>query len=424
MLKRREARLDFRHAGPRPYAELRVASAFSFLDGSSLPEDLIEQAASLSLPAVALIDRNGVYGAPRFFKAARAAGIHPLVGAEIALEPDGGAPKRKVSSLLPLSASFPRLTLLVENRAGYRNLCRLITEGAAGKPKGETAVTREQVASHAGGLHCLTGGEEGPIARALEREGVDAAKGLLGRLGDLFPGRLHVELSRHRLREEEHRNQALADLARRMRLPLVATNGARYARAKDKELHDVLTSIRNHTTLDNAGRLLAAGRERHLKNAAEMSRLFADLPEALDNAWELSRRLDFTLADLGYRFPDYPLPPGETPSSYLRKMTWKEARTRFRPMTARAQAQLAKELAMIEKLDLAGYFLIVWDIVQFCRREKILVQGRGSAANSAVCYALSITAVDPVKMDLLFERFLSEERGESPDIDLDLPSGG
>jgi error-prone DNA polymerase len=318
---------------------------------------------------------------------------------------------------------LPRITLLVENRAGYKNLCRLITAGASGKPKGETSVSWEEVAEHAEGLHCLTGGAEGPVARELARGGVEAAREAIERLAGIFPARLHVEIGRHRLREEEHRNQALVELARRMRLPLAATNGARYARAGDKELHDVQTAIRNHTTLDAAGSLLAAGRERHLKSAAEMSELFADLPEALDGAWELSQKLDFTLADLGYRFPDYPLPPGETPASYLRQVTWNGARTRFRPLTARAQAQIARELAMIEKLDLAGYFLIVWDIVQFCLREKILVQGRGSAANSAVCYALSLTAVDPVKMDLLFERFLSEERGEWPDIDLDLPSG-
>ncbi|MGH9366976.1 MAG: error-prone DNA polymerase, partial [Thermoanaerobaculia bacterium] len=316
-----------------------------------------------------------------------------------------------------------RLTLLVENRAGYKNLCRLITAGALGKAKGETSVTLEEVAARAEGLRCLTGGEEGPVARALASGGLEAARENLERLAAIFPGRLSVELQRHRLREEEHRNQALVDLARRMRLPLVATNGVRYARTRDKELHDVLTSIRNRTTLDAAGRLLAAQRQRHLKDAREMAELFADLPEALDGAWDLSQRLDFTLADLGYRFPDYPLPPGETPASYLRQIAWNGARTRFRPLTARAQAQIAKELAMIEKLDLPGYFLIVWDIVRFCRQEKILVQGRGSAANSAVCYALSITAVDPVKMDLLFERFLSEERGEWPDIDLDLPSG-
>ncbi len=242
-------------------------------------------------------------------------------------------------------------------------------------------------------------------------------------LAAVFPGRLHVELQRHRRREEEERNRALVDLARRLRLPILATNGVRYARPKDKELHDVLTCIRNHVPLDAAGRLLAAERERHFKDAAEMAALFPDLPEAVAAPAELAARLDFTLADLGYRFPEYPLPPGETPSSYLRQLAWNGARARFRPLTAKAQAQIEKELVMIQKLDLAGYFLIVHDIVRFCLENRILVQGRGSAANSAVCYALSITAVDPVKMELLFERFLSEERGEWPDIDLDLPSG-
>ncbi len=412
------------------YAEMRAASAFSFLDGSSLPEDLIEEAARREIPAVALVDRNGVYGAPRFYKAAKAAGIKPLVGAEVTLCAEGtlssrGAPRLRSGQAarrgIPDLSS--RLTLLVENRAGYKNLCRLITAGAMGKPKGETSVTLEQVAAHAEGLHVLTGGEEGPVARALVAGGTDAARGLLERLAAIFPGRLHVELQRHRLREEERRNQALVDLARGLRLPLLASNGVRYARAKDKELHDVMTCIRNHTVLDGAGRLLAAQRERHFKSSSEMAEVFADLPEALDAAAQLPQRLDFTLADLGYRFPDYPLPPGETPASHLRKVAWNGARARFRPLTMKAQAQIEKELAMIEKLDLAGYFLIVWDVVRFCLENRILVQGRGSAANSAVCYALSITAVDPVKMELLFERFLSEERGEWPDIDLDLPSG-
>src|SRR5215831_2006026 len=418
-------------AGPWPYAELRAASAFSFLDGASLPEDLVEEAARLGIPAVALVDTNGVYGAPRFYKAAKAAGLKALVGAEVALDApaspksEGGRRKASPGQITNHKSQIanPRLTLLVENRTGYKNLCRLITAGALGKAKGETAVTWDQIAAHAEGLHCLTGGGEGVVARALVAGGLDAARAELDRLAGLFPRRLHVELQRHRLREEEHRNQALLDLARARRLPLVATNGVRYAREKDKDLHDVFTAIRNHTTLDRAGTLLAQERERHFKSAADMAGLFADAPQALAGAWELSRRLDFTLADLGYRFPDYPLPPGETPQSLLRQITWNGARSRFRPLTARAQAQIAKELAMIEKLDLPGYFLIVWDIVRFCLENKILVQGRGSAANSAVCYALSITAVDPVRMDLLFERFLSEERGEWPDIDLDLPSG-
>jgi error-prone DNA polymerase len=408
---------------PRPYAELHAASAFSFLDGASLPEDLVDRASSLGLSAVALLDTNGVYGAPRFYKAAKQAGVRALVGAEVVTSPP--------ASGHPLSTwrggrgvrSAPRLSLLVENRTGYRNLCKLLTAAAAGKKKGEARASWGLIAQHAEGLHCLTGGSEGPLAAVLRQEGLDAGEKLLRRLAEIFPGRLHIELQRHLDRAEEHCNRAALDLARRLRLPALASNGVRYAKAGDKDLYDTLCCIREGTSLDRAGSLLAAGRERHFKSAAEMSELFRDLPHALSASADLASLLDFTLADLGYRFPGYPLPAGETASSYLRRIAWSGARARFRPVTARAQRQLEKELAMIEKLDLAGYFLIVWDIVQFCRQEKILVQGRGSAANSAVCYALSITAVDPVKMDLLFERFLSEERGEWPDIDLDLPSG-
>ncbi|HEY3204270.1 MAG TPA: error-prone DNA polymerase [Thermoanaerobaculia bacterium] len=430
-LRQREWKSVAVPAKPQRYVELHAASAFSFLDGASLPEDLAEEAARREISAVALVDSNGVYGAPRFFKAASAAGIKALVGAEVTVGIEdwrlkiGDCGQSRLSNRQSAihNHQSPRLTLLVENRAGYKNLCRLITAGALGKPKGETWVSLDQVAAHAEGLHVLTGGEEGPVARALTERGLDGARAFLEKLAAVFPGRLHVELQRHRLREEEHRNQALVDLARRLRLPLLASNGVRYARDKEKELHDVMTCIRHHTTLDRAGRLFAAHRDRHFKGAAEMTEIFADLPHALAAASELSERLDFTLADLGYKFPDYPLPPGETPISYLRQMTWNGARARFRPLTAKAQAQITKELVMIERLDLAGYFLIVWDVVRFCLENRILVQGRGSAANSAVCYALSITAVDPVKMELLFERFLSEERGEWPDIDLDLPSG-
>jgi len=427
---------------------------------------------------MALVDTNGVYGAPRFYGAAKKSGVRALVGAEVVLDADNGRRTLHADALRRMksgskisrgledvtdrsvcatgpppdeadrrsrrvkkegatstreqttradaarsNALSPRLTLLVGSRTGYRNLSKLLTAGAFGRPKGAARYDWELIERHAEGLYCLTGGDEGPVARALAGEGIDAAEDLLGRLGSIFKGRLHVELQRHRRRDEEHRNQALIDAARRLRLPLLATNGVRYARPSDKELHDVLTCIREGKDVDHAGRLLAANRDRYIRGAGAMSELFADLPEALDASVRLAHELDFTLADLGYRFPDYPLPPGETPMSFLRQMTWNGAAVRFRPLTGRAQAQLEKELATIEKLELAGYFLIVWDVVQFCQREKILVQGRGSAANSAVCYALSITAVDPVKMELLFERFLSEERGEWPDIDLDLPSG-
>ncbi len=413
-----------RRRGTPPYAELHAASSFSFLRGSSQPEDLVARAAALGLPAVALLDRNGVSGAPRFYKAAREAGIRALVGAEAVIDrPQASAVSRQREERPALDDQETRVHLLVRSRQGYRNLCRLLTAGALNHPKGEARIDWTLLEEHAAGLHCLTGAATDPVGRALAREGLEAAQRQFERLHAVFPGRLHVELARHGIRAEEHRNQALVRLAQGLKVPVVATGGVRYATAADKPLYDLMTAIRHHVTIDDAGARLARCRQQRLKSPEEMHRLFADLPQAVHAAHELAAELDFTLDDLGYRFPDYPLPKGETTISTLRELTWQGARERFRPLTARAGAQLEKELALIGKLDLAGYFLIVWDIVRFCKEQRIFAQGRGSAANSAVCYALSITAVDPVKMDLLFERFLSEERGEWPDIDIDLPSG-
>ncbi len=385
-------------ASTTDYVELRCRSAFSFLAGASLPEDLIDQAAALGYDALALADRGGVYGAPRFFTAARRAGIRPLVGAEVPVEGAG------------------LLWLLVEDRDGYRNLCRLITAGALGRPKGEARVGWEQVEAHARGLHCLAGGSDGPLA------GADAAANL-GRLRAIFGERLAVDVHRHHERAGERLARRLADLAGAHGVPVVATNDVRHARPAGRALLDVLTCIRLGTTLDAAGRRLLQNAERHLKSPAEMAALFHDSPDAIRQSRRIAERCAFTLADLGYRFPEFPLPPGETPMGHLRGLTYAGARERYRAITPRIRRQLEHELGMIERLDLAGYFLIVWDIVRFARERGILCQGRGSAANSAVCYALGITAVDPIGMDLLFERFLSEERGEWPDIDLDLPSG-
>src|SRR5262249_3923008 len=215
-------------------------------------------------------------------------------------------------------------------------------------------------------------------------------------------------------------------LARDARLPFVATGGVRHATPADRPVLDVLTAVRLRTPLDALGRRLSANAAQHLRTPIEMARRFADLPQALAATGEIAARCRFTLEDLGYRFPDCPAPGGQSQPAqivYLRELVEAGARGRYRPVTARVRQQLARELALIEKLALAGYFLIVWDIVREARARGILVQGRGSAANSAVCYSLGITAVDPIGMDLLFERFLSEERGEWPDIDLDLPSG-
>src|SRR5205807_9252675 len=246
---------------------------------------------------------------------------------------------------------------------------------------------------------------------------MDRLAGVSGR------GRVYVELQRHFRRDAERDNQALIDLASAFRVPIVAANGVRFAAPAERPLFDVLTCIHHHTDLMQAGRRLAPNAERYLKPPADMVALFSDVPAAIAATRELADRLPYTMADLGYRFPTYPVPPGETEASFLRTMVEVGARERYQPYHERARAQIARELELIDKLALAGYFLIVWDIVNFCRQHDILVQGRGSAANSAVCYSLGITAVDPVGMDLLFERFLSEERGEWPDIDLDLPSG-
>ncbi len=408
------------------YAELHAVSAFSFLRGASEPETLVERAAALGIGALAITDRNGVYAAPRLWRAARAAGIVPLFGAEVRLDsplPPGEGPAGSAGAPVPGAGDEARLTLLAMNSQGWRNLCRLLTAAAAGRPKGEAVASWRMVEAHAAGLFCLTGGAEGPVARAVAIGGPDAAARVVDRLAGIFPGRLGAELQEHGLREEALRNVLVAELARRHRLPLVATGGVRYARPGDRDLADVLTAVRLGVPVAGAGRRLEPNRERHLRPAREMAARFRDHPGAVENAAAIAERFDLALDDVGYRFPEPSLPPGVTPAGHLRALVEARAPERFRPLTPRARRQLERELGLIEKLGLAGYFLLVHDIVEFCRREGILVQGRGSAANSAVCYALGITAVDPVRMDLLFERFLSEERGEWPDIDLDLPSG-
>ncbi|HEX5227305.1 MAG TPA: error-prone DNA polymerase [Bryobacteraceae bacterium] len=373
------------------YVELHARSAFSFLEGSSVPEELVSRAAALDQPALAVLDTDNISGAARFHIAAKKAGLRAHIGAEIT------------------STDGQRYPLLAENRTGYQNLCRLITRMKMRAKKGEGALAPEEFAEFSCGLVFLASRPDDKVIETFGRQNV------------------FVEIQRHHNRAEEACNQALIDFARKHRLPLLATNGVSHATPDSREALDVLTCVRNKTTIHEAGRLLSINSERYLKSAQEMSRLFADLPEAIANTRALSERLQFTLADLGYQFPRYPTPSGDSMNSFLRKRVEEGAMNRYHSKSVdlrrRARRQIDKELALIEKLDLAGYFLIVWDIVDFCRRQNILVQGRGSAANSAVCYSLGITAIDPVEMELLFERFLSEQRGEWPDIDLDLPSG-
>ena len=342
--------------------------------------------------AVGLVDRDSLAGAPRFFQAAKKAGVRPIVGAEVSVP--GGV-----------------VTLLVQGPDGYRSLCRLLTARAR-LPSG-----------HLDGASALGPGFDEPdllpglCALASTATGVDSVLPVFG------PDRTFVEVQRHLTRESHDDALGGFDLAAARGLRAIATNGVRHAKPQGRRLVDVFTCLRHHTTLSRAGRLLSENAERHIKRPADLQALFADRPDVIRNTEALADGLRFTLDDLDYRFPDYPLRPGETNDSFLRDITEAGAHVRYRPYHDKARAQIEKELRVIAKLGLAGYFLIVWDLMQFCKREGILAQGRGSAANSAVCYSLGITAVDPVGMELLFERFLSEERGEWPDIDIDLPSG-
>jgi error-prone DNA polymerase len=403
------------------YVELHACSAFSFLRAASFPEQLAEVAAELSMPALALLDLNGIYGAQRFSVAAREQNIRPIIGCELEME-DGG--------ILPL---------FVENRTGYKNLCELLTQAHLRSEKGKCAVRWHELPQFAEGLVVLFGSASARFQRAsfgilpnesLREETANATQDGCAPadraqcLVDVF-GRnnVFVEIQRHLLHGEERINRQLVDLARAYRLSILATNGVQYAKPYGREVLDVFTCIRKHTHLDAAGKLLTQNSERHLKSEREMRELFRDLPEAIENTSQLAERLTFQLENLGYEFPEYPVPAGHTMDSFLRTIVWFGAQQRYAAISAKVKRQLEEELALISKLGFPGYFLIVWDIVNFCREHNIMVQGRGSAANSAVCYCLGITPVDPVSNHLVFERFLNESRKGWPDIDLDLPSG-
>ncbi len=368
---------------------------------------LVERAAEVGMAELAICDRDGVYGSARANARAKEAGIRAIVGAEVTME---------------CGCAIP---LLVESRAGYQNLCRMITRAKLRAPKGEGMVTWRELEEFAPGLVALSGDEDGPVRAALERGDRDGAEKAMRQLIAIFgKPQVFVEIQRHRVRGENWVVSALVDLAENLGLPVLASNGTRFARKAERPLLDAFTCLRHHQTLDDAGALLSRNGERYLKSPAQMAALFADLPQAIANTERLAERLEFSLQNLGYQFPKYPTGNEETMSDVLRRETWLGAKARYgKKFNTAVKKQLEHELALIGKLGFCGYFLIVWDIMNFAKREGILAQGRGSAANSAVCYSLGITNVDPVGGKLLFERFLSEGRESWPDIDIDLPSG-
>jgi len=377
------------------YFELGAQSTFSFLRSTADPATLAQEAARKDLPGIALTDYGGVYGIPRFCRAAHNAGIRPIIGASIDVSLIG------------------RVRLLCENQEGYQNLCQLITLGHKDQPKGSCVVSLEELRVFKKSLTCLAG----PGLRY-------SSQTLAAPLLDIFtPHHLAIEASMHLTRQSREKFKKLTDMANHFSIPAMITNDVRHIYAQQKPLLDIMACIHHRCTLDQAGTRLLLNAEHKLKSSKEMLSLFNNHKALLQNSKRIAERCEFSFKDIGYQFPIYPTPHGQTQDEYLKELVWDHATKRYTTLTARHRKQLTKELKVISKLKLSGYFLLVWDIVIFAKRNNIMVQGRGSAANSAICYVLGITAIDPIAMDLLFERFLSEERGEWPDIDLDLPSG-
>ena len=369
-----------------PYVPLWCKSNSSFLEGASHPEELVEEAYRLGLPSLAITDRDGVYGVVRAHVKALEVGIHLIIGSQVTID-DGST-----------------ILLLVENHEGYRNLCRLVTKGRLRSEKGSSSVSWTEVFEQQKGL----------LALWLRR-------GPLDLLREAFDNRVYALATRHRCDVDVPHEKALREEAAKYNVPIVAGMEVLYHHRERRDLQDVLTAIRHGKTVRTAGRLLKPNAEFGLRTPIAFRELYADDPLAVERTLSIAERCDFSLREIRYRYPAERLPDGNTSSEYLAHLTFEGARWRYRgDVPDDMQQQLRKELDLIEELDYGGYFLTMYEIVQFCRRNEILCQGRGSAANSSVCYCLGITAVDPVRMGLLFERFLSKDRAEPPDIDLDI----
>ena len=405
-----------------PYAELHCHSNFSFLDGASHPEELAEEAARLGLEACALTDHNGLYGVVRFAEAAGALGLRTVFGAELSIgqsrsgngvaDPDGR-----------------HLVLIARDPTGYATLSRAIGLAQLRGHKGRPVVDLDELGALAGDHWLvLTGCRKGAVPAALVDSGPDAARRELDQLIGTF-GRCHVkvELWDHGDPRDTARNDALADLATRCGVEVVVTNNVHYATPRRWRLASAQAAIRARRSLDELEGWLPAAGAAHLRSGDEQAARFARYPGAVECTTALAISSSFDLRLVAPRLPDFPVPAGHTEATWLRQLTMEGALRRYGPpgdeRVPGAYLQIERELATITELGFPGYFLIVWDIVEFCRRANIYCQGRGSAANSAVCFALGITKADPVELELLFERFLSPARDGPPDIDLDIESG-
>jgi error-prone DNA polymerase len=379
------------------YVPLWCKSNFSFLEGASHPDELMEEAHRFGLTALALTDRDGVYGIVRAHVKARELGIRLIVGSQVTLTDES------------------IIILLAQDRHGYANLCRLLTTGRLRSEKGESAVTWDEVFQNAGGLLALWGGDQSLVVD--EPEPSEVAKNLRDAFGD----RLYGMLTQHRREEEVLQEARLRKRAKRYGFPLIAANEVLYHTPARRPVQDVLTAIRYGLSLASCGNRLKPNAEHSLKSPSAFASLFSDDLAASSRTLEIAERCTFSLNEIRYRYPSEYLPDGTTSAKWLRHVTFEGAKERYpHGIPPNVVGQVEKELEIIEALDYPGYFLTMWELVRFCREKGILCQGRGSAANSAVCYCLGVTAIDPMLTDLLFERFISGERAEPPDIDLDI----
>jgi len=395
-------------AGSTSYVELHAHSCFSLLDGAATPTALLDGARDLGMEALALTDHDGLYAAVEFAVGARERAIHPIIGAELSMEEDGDGPAR-------------HLLLLAENDAGYRNLSRLISRAQLDGEKERARLAWRHLPGQTEGLIALTGCRQGVLAAPLLAGDAEGAQRTLARLQELFPGRLYVELQHHLRPDDDALVDALAALARREKVPLVATNNVHYVRREGHHLQDVLTAIRHNSPLHACRNALYPNSELYLKSAQEMAALFADYPEALAHTLEIAARCQVTLDFRAQAIPPVPETEG-TPDEQLASLCAAGLLARYPQDDLAAWSQLGHELQVIQQTHLSGYFILVWDIVRWAQERGIQVRGRGSAANSIVAYLLGITNVDPLANDLLFERFLSTEARVMPDIDLDFCS--
>ena len=385
------------------YIELHCHSNFSLLDGASHPEDLIARARELGMPALAITDHNGLYGAVRFYKAARQAGIKPIIGAELTVDQER------------------HVTLLARNNRGYSNLCHLITRAQLDHSKGKPSIDSSTLAKYSDAIICLSGCRKGKIPGLLLAGKKEQAQTVARKYLEIFGcDNFFVELQNNLCPGDKHLAPQLVELADNLDVRYVATNNVHYATQDKHRLRDVLVCIKNCTTLGKSGHLRWPNSELYLKSAAEMSSLFSEYPEALESTLYIAEKCNVDLDFSSYRFPEFPVPDGETTDSYLTKLCWQKAKECYVELSDEVKKQLTYELDLISRLGLSGYFLIVWDIMDYAKRYGIPAQGRGSAANSIVAYIVGITRVDPIRHNLFVGRFINEEMSSLPDIDIDV----